>query len=472
MLLLSVVFCVSCTVEPTDTGSNNNSGGGGTTVEKYSITYDKNGATGGDVPVDGNTYEAGATVTVSDKGTLVKTGCKFAGWDTSSAATTAVYSAGATFAMGSANVTLYAVWKVNPTYTVTYDANAATGGTVPTDGNTYEAGATVTVSDKGTLVKTGCKFAGWDTSSAAATAVYSAGATFAMGSANVTLYAVWKPVYTVTYNLNSSSATGTAPTDSSEYAEGDTVTVKTMETEPTLNNYTFIGWATTADSVNGTYGDGSTFSMGSANVTLYAVWTKFTFTFSSGVYTTATYTGAETSVTVPGIIKGVSGTKLGAFTPSVTYFKTSLSSVTCAEGVSEIEANALTGYSSLATVVLANSVTAIGSSAFASDGSLTSVTFGSGLTTIGASAFKSTAITEIDIPASVTSIGDFAFYQWAITTVKCRAVNPPAFGTSVFVALNSLPSGFKIYVPSSSVSAYQVATNWATYSAKIEALSD
>jgi len=338
MLLLSVVFCVSCTVEPTDTGSNNNSGGGGTTVEKYSITYDKNGAT---------------------------------------------------------------------------------GGTVPTDGNTYEAGATVTVSDKGTLVKTGCKFAGWDTSSAAATAVYSAGATFAMGSANVTLYAVWKPVYTVTYNLNSSSATGTAPTDSSEYAEGDTVTVKTMETEPTLNNYTFIGWATTADSVNGTYGDGSTFSMGSANVTLYAVWTKFTFTFSSGVYTTATYTGAETSVTVPGIIKGVSGT-------------------------------------------------IIGENAFKAKYGLSSVTFGDGIGIISASAFEScSSLTTVTLPASITTIGDNAFKSCnSLVTIICSGTTPATLGTT------SLSSAYelKIYVPTGYTDTYKTA--WSAYSSKIDDIAN
>ncbi len=31
-----------------------------------------------------------------------------------------------------------------PTYTVTYDGNGNTGGTVPTDSNNYEQGATVT----------------------------------------------------------------------------------------------------------------------------------------------------------------------------------------------------------------------------------------------------------------------------------------------------------------------------------------
>jgi hypothetical protein len=42
-------------------------------------------------------------------------------------------------------VTLYAKWTANPTYTVTYDGKGLTLGDVPTDGNTYEQGATVSV---------------------------------------------------------------------------------------------------------------------------------------------------------------------------------------------------------------------------------------------------------------------------------------------------------------------------------------
>ncbi|WP_193769119.1 InlB B-repeat-containing protein, partial [Metasolibacillus meyeri] len=37
-----------------------------------------------------------------------------------------------------AAIILYAKWTTNPTYTVTYDKNGATGGTVPQDNKTYE----------------------------------------------------------------------------------------------------------------------------------------------------------------------------------------------------------------------------------------------------------------------------------------------------------------------------------------------
>ena len=47
--------------------------------------------------------------------------------------------------MGASNVTLYAVWTLNPTYTVTYDGNGGAGGAVPADPNTYAQGSTITV---------------------------------------------------------------------------------------------------------------------------------------------------------------------------------------------------------------------------------------------------------------------------------------------------------------------------------------
>ncbi|HBX24233.1 MAG TPA: hypothetical protein DEF34_11480, partial [Desulfotomaculum sp.] len=66
--------------------------------------------------------------------------------------------------MGTSNVTLYAQWTAMPTYTVTYDGNGNTSGSVPVDSNTYITGATVTVlGNTGNLVKTGYTFAGWNT---------------------------------------------------------------------------------------------------------------------------------------------------------------------------------------------------------------------------------------------------------------------------------------------------------------------
>ena len=77
----------------------------------YSIIYKANGATSGTVPVDSNRYTTGATVTVlGNTGNLAKTGYSFAGWNTRADGMGTSYTAGSTFTMGSANVTLYAKW--------------------------------------------------------------------------------------------------------------------------------------------------------------------------------------------------------------------------------------------------------------------------------------------------------------------------------------------------------------------------
>ncbi len=87
-------------------------------------------------------------------------------------------------------------WLIStPTYTVTYDGNGHTGGSVPTDSTVYKENDTVTVLDKGDLVKTGYTFAGWNTAADGSGTDQAEGSTFTMGAANVTLYAKWTPLY-------------------------------------------------------------------------------------------------------------------------------------------------------------------------------------------------------------------------------------------------------------------------------------
>lgn len=70
----------------------------------YTVTYVANGGTGS-VPVDSQTYAAGATVTVKSSGTLSRTSFSFGGWVSGP-----TLQPGDTFTMGSANVTLTAKW--------------------------------------------------------------------------------------------------------------------------------------------------------------------------------------------------------------------------------------------------------------------------------------------------------------------------------------------------------------------------
>ncbi|ABR47724.1 cell wall/surface repeat protein [Alkaliphilus metalliredigens QYMF] len=80
----------------------------------------------------------------------------------------------------------------NPTYTVIYDGNGSTDGTVPTDSNNYEENATVTVlGNTGNLMRTGYTLVGWNTQANGQGTSYYTGSSFTMGAENATLYAKW-----------------------------------------------------------------------------------------------------------------------------------------------------------------------------------------------------------------------------------------------------------------------------------------
>lgn len=78
----------------------------------FSVVYHPNGATAGTVPVDDTKYLSGQSVTVcGNSGTLSKDGCTFADWNTKTDGTGESYVEGDSFAMGSADVVLYARWS-------------------------------------------------------------------------------------------------------------------------------------------------------------------------------------------------------------------------------------------------------------------------------------------------------------------------------------------------------------------------
>ena len=87
------------------------------------------------------------------------------------------------------------------TYTVTYDKNGATSGSIPTDATKYNSGASVTVkTNSGNLAKTGYTFAGWNTKADGTGTTYTAGTGTFTITANTTLYAKWTAnTYTVTW---------------------------------------------------------------------------------------------------------------------------------------------------------------------------------------------------------------------------------------------------------------------------------
>jgi uncharacterized repeat protein (TIGR02543 family) len=163
-------------------------------IRTYTVTYDNNYSTSGSAPIDElSPYIAGSTVTVlGNPGLLENTGFAFVNWNTERNGDGTSYSEDDTFTINE-DTPLFAQWA--PTYTVTYDDNDSTTGSVPVDTARYIAGTTVTVlGNTGSLVKTGSTFAGWNTQDDGDGTSYSIGpppATFTI-NANVTLYAKWE----------------------------------------------------------------------------------------------------------------------------------------------------------------------------------------------------------------------------------------------------------------------------------------
>ena len=226
------------------------------TANTYTISYSANGGSG--APSSQNKYY-GTNITLSSS-VPTRSGYTFLGWSTSSSATSATYQPGGTFSLN-ANTTLYAVWKANPTYSITYNANGGSGAPSTQTGSTnYTISSTVPI-------RSGYTFLGWSTSSNATTSTYEAGDTVAI-SANLTLYAVWKAnTYTITYNANGGSGAPSSQTKT----HGTNLTLSS--TKPTRDGYTFLGWSTSSSATSATYQPGSSFSL-NENATLYAVWKK------------------------------------------------------------------------------------------------------------------------------------------------------------------------------------------------------
>jgi uncharacterized repeat protein (TIGR02543 family) len=171
------------------------------------VTYNDNGSDGGAVPTDGSSpYTYGATVTTLGSGTMTRAGYTFQFWNTAADGSGTNYNPGDTFTIQD-NTTLYARWLAVGSYTLTYNGNGNTGGSVPVDANSpYAGGSTVTVlGNTGSLSKINRSFSGWNTAENGSGTAYNAGDTLTI-NAITTLYALW--THGPDYDWDNSAATG------------------------------------------------------------------------------------------------------------------------------------------------------------------------------------------------------------------------------------------------------------------------
>lgn len=242
-----------------------------------SITYDANGGSG-TIPEDHTIYHAGDLVTVRFS-SLSREHYTFLGWSTDAYAYAPAYATGGTttFVMPNHDVTLYAVWRSNEQYSVTYHANGGTGA-VPSDNRSYYTGDTVSVLFAPAPSKEHAIFVGWSASPDAQvpTFVSTKGTSFTMGTSNVDLYAVWEEEAHMQIRY-SPGAGEDAPVDNTHYYDGQVVTVK-FNPLPSCYGKTFLGWSDDPDAQvpDYTVSGSKTFTVSlsgeSSLKVLYAVW--------------------------------------------------------------------------------------------------------------------------------------------------------------------------------------------------------
>ena len=259
-------------------------------VQRYSITYNGNGATSGSTST---TYKRhGTNATIASNG-FSRTGHTFQGWATSLSGSVR-YDPGDSYSTN-ANETLYAKWEQTTfTYEVTYGNFYGTNSTSVTvelmkgdlngtliDSQTISRGQTATLHFDENDFSSDGKISSWFykfSNSSYNYNTYHSGSTSTTWIGSFMLSAVdrddgsfdVRQVYTITYNGNGATS---GSTSSTEKVYGINATVASNGFSRT--GYTFAGWATSS-SGSVRYDPGDTFST-NANDTLYAVWEKSTF---------------------------------------------------------------------------------------------------------------------------------------------------------------------------------------------------
>ena len=159
----------------------------------------------------------------------------------------------------------YTVGTQPTTYTVTYNGNSNTSGTVPTDNNAYGNGDNVTVlGNTGELAKTGHTFGGWCLNEGGTGTVYGPGtgqtATYTI-SANTTFYAKWTP-NTHNITMPTADAYGSYSADATSNVPYGTTVTLTYTPATGYENYVAT-WSLNSEVITG-----NTFSMPDEDVTI------------------------------------------------------------------------------------------------------------------------------------------------------------------------------------------------------------
>ena len=243
----------------------------------YTVTYNKNGASGSPTASTASYTTGGDAVSLTTVGTMAKTGFDFSGW--SASPTGSALSGTYTTAV---DVTLYAVWTIK-NINITFskgDASLSTFFNFPSN-RSSNYGTTITLSDTVdsavTIGGTSHAFMGWNDG----TSVYQSGATYLLGETAPTFTAVWVKIFAVRYAFNGgTAAVGSSAVDAECLLAGATCSdgqVITANAAPSRAGYSFAGWV---DQFNVPVTAGQTFTVRDNRYLIYANWTALDYSIS------------------------------------------------------------------------------------------------------------------------------------------------------------------------------------------------
>lgn len=162
------------------------------TAQTFNLVFNNNGGLGSMTTLAVN---AGQTITLP-LNTFTRSGFMFLGWSLNASDTSASYSDGGDYVMGTSDTTLYAIWISN-TGVLSFNANGGTGTMASesrSDGEVFNL-------PSNTFTRAGYSFAGWSTT-AGGSVEYLDGASFTMPATSTILYAVWSNTLTVAIDFS------------------------------------------------------------------------------------------------------------------------------------------------------------------------------------------------------------------------------------------------------------------------------
>lgn len=264
------------------TGTNAN-------LDLYSLVYDSNvtSTSGGSTSniTTGLTFYYGQEITIGDYDTDIgidpttfeNAGFTFDKWNTARDGSGLTYLTGQSSIQFTTNTTLYAMWKSNTKFSVSFDYQAGSdySGETTTTKEVIQGEAYGTLPTD--LHKDGYIFGGWFTQMNGVGTQITQDTIFNK-TYNETLYAYWIGASaTIKFDNNG----GTGSINQIDSMTGEEVTLP-LNTTITKNGYQFMGWGTSGTSTTIYINDGGKLIVPANGITLYAIW-KQTFLLTYNV---------------------------------------------------------------------------------------------------------------------------------------------------------------------------------------------